>query len=51
MEGIFINIDYWIRIYYIVFFVIDVGVDYKLLKVEGGVYGFLLGFMEFNINF
>lgn len=39
MEGISTNTDHWIRIYYIVFSATDAGADYKLLKVEGGVYG------------
>lgn len=50
LEGISTNTDHWIRIYYIVFSATDAGADYKLLKVEGGVYGPPSAPMEPNIN-
>lgn len=50
LEGISTNTDHWIRIYYIVFSATDVGADYKLLKVEGGVYGPPSAPMEPNTN-
>lgn len=50
LEGISTNTDHWIRIYYIVFSATDAGADYKLLKVEGGVYGPPSAPMEPNTN-
>lgn len=45
-----LDTDHWIRIYYIVFSATDAGADYKLLKVEGGVYGPPSAPMEPNTN-
>lgn len=50
LEGISTNTDHWIRIYYILFSATDAGADYKLLKVEGGVYGPPSAPMEPNTN-